>query len=290
MKTRPHQPTSYRQTGFTLVEMIGVLAIMAILAAAIAPNALRVLEREAVRSEATTLHSIGEQVKVFLKTNGWPPGLNPNIAARLSWDQDLWKFVDMSPADLLTNKRQMNRAYIYETGASPRRVLILSSMRTGLALPTAANLNSLALFDNVWNTVDGALPTAAGTSWAGWAAWRNTLGGTTGDYLVIERVNLAPIYNTDLKSLTVILNNKGTVPVSYNVVLADGTNQIALNLPAPIAPATTTTANVTLRPKDRINLYRSANGVNQDFSYVVSINSTGQTFNFNAGTNWTPLP
>jgi len=188
-----------RQQGFTLIEMIGVLAIMAILAAVITPNALRTLDRAAVRAEAETLHNLGEQAKLFLKAKGWAPGLNPIAANRLSWDQDLATFADISPAEILTNKRQMARSYIYEPTASPRRVLIISSMRTGLALPLAANINAVPLFDNIWDTADGAVP-PAGTSWAGWTAWRNTLNGTAGDYLVIERVNLAPTSNADLQT------------------------------------------------------------------------------------------
>ena len=63
--TVPH--TLAYQKGFTLIEMIGVLAIMAILAAVITPNALRTLDRAAIRAEADTLHNLGDQVKNFLK-------------------------------------------------------------------------------------------------------------------------------------------------------------------------------------------------------------------------------
>ncbi|MFT3867363.1 MAG: type II secretion system protein [Nibricoccus sp.] len=287
MKTGIPQPRANRESAFTLLEMIGVIAVMAILAAAVAPNALRTLDRSAVRTEAATLRSVGEQVKIFLKTNGWPPGLNPNLGARLSWDQDLRTFTDISPADLLTNKRQINRSYIYEPGASPRRVLILSSMRVGLPLPTAANLNTTALFDNVWNTADGSVP-PAGQSWAGWAAWRAILNGTAGEYLVIERVNLAPIYNTELQNLTFVLNNRGTAQVSYSFILADGTTQGPFNLAAPIAPATNNGINVTCRPRDRINLFRP--GPILDYSYVVPTGSSGRTFDFNNATNWVPQP
>lgn len=289
MKTNVPQPRSTCKSGFTLIEMIGVLAIMAIIAATITPNALRAIDRSTVRAEATLLHNLSEQVKIFLKTKGWPPGLNPVIASRVSWDQDLWSFTDISTTDLLTNKRQMTRSYIYEPIASPRRVLILSSMRTGLPLPTAANLNTTLLFDNVWNAADGSVP-PAGSSWAGWAAWRATLNGNAGDFLLIERVNLAPIYNSELQSLTLVLNNRSATMVSYNFVLADGTVQAAVNIAAPVAPATNRSINLTCRPKDRINLYRSAGGTNLDYSYVVPTESSGRTFDFTTATNWVPQP
>jgi len=218
-----------KRPGFTLIEMIGVLAIMAILAAVVTPSALQTLDRATIRAETDTLHNLGEQVKNFLKAKGWLPGLNPIIASRLSWDQDLWNFADISSADLLTNKRQILRSYIYEPSTSPKRVLILSCMHVGLTLPTATNLNTLALFDNVWNTTDGSVP-PAGTSWAGWAPWRTSLNGAAGDYLVIERVNLLPISNTDLQTevatvqtlgeqVKLFLRNKGWIP-GLNPVVA----------------------------------------------------------------------
>jgi prepilin-type N-terminal cleavage/methylation domain-containing protein len=429
MKTTTPQPTPIRQIGFTLIEMIGVLAIMSILAAIITPNALRMLDRASVRAEVNTVNTLGEQVKLFLKTKGWAPGLKPTAPVP-SWDQDLATFADISSVDILTNKRQMVRSYIYEPIASPRRVLIISSMRAGLALPSAANLNSMALFDNVWNAADGVVP-PTGTSWAGWAAWRASLNGTAGDYLiiervnlapttntdlqtevdtvhllgeqvklflkangwppglkptapvpswnqdlatyadissadiltnkrqmarsyiyepiasprrvlilsrmstvtglalptaanlntmalfdnvwntadgavpptgtswagwaawratvgdypVIERVNLAPIYNTDLQTLNITLNNRSAATVSYNIV-----GQGWFNILPPTAPATNTSKTITCRPKDMINLYRSAGGLNLDYSYVVTTTSSGRTFDFNTGTNWVPQP
>jgi prepilin-type N-terminal cleavage/methylation domain-containing protein len=288
MKTTPAQPFYIRREGFTLLEMIGVIAVMAILAATITPNALRMLDRAAVRAEVDTLHNLGEQTKLFLQAKGWAPGLNPTLPAP-TWDQDLGTFADISSADIVTNKRQIARSYIYEPAVlPPKRALLLSSMRTGLALPVAANLNTTALFDNVWNTADGTVPLAGG-SWAGWAAWRATLNGNAGDYLIIERINLASIYNTDLQSLTITLNNKGSTAVSYNLVLADGTSQAAVNIPAPVLPSTTTVVILSnRRPKERINLYRSAAGVNLDYSYVLTTTSSGKTFDFNTATNWTP--
>ncbi len=253
-----------------MIEMIGVIAIMAILASVVAPNALRALERAAVTAEGQTLRSLGEQVKLYLRAQGVAP-------TAANWTVAIGNYADISPLDIATNKRQMARVYFTDPAAVPtQRAIIISSMRTGLALPTAANINTAIKFQDIWQTIDGALPTAL--SWGGWAAWNAVAG--SGEYLIIERVNLAPVYSTDLQSLTITLNNRAAITASYNIVLADGTVQLPVNV---LAGATAILAN--RRPKERFNLYRAAGGVTLDYSYVLS--TTGKTFDFN-GTNWIP--
>ena len=270
MKTAPAHFFSRAFAGFTLIEMIGVLAIMAILASVLTPNAVRSLDRAAVNAEVQTLQNLGTQVKLYLSANGTAP-------TPANWTVTVGNFADISPADIATNKRQMARVYLTDPAAVPtQRVIILSSMRSGLALPTAANINTALRFQDIWQTADGSLPTAL--SWGGWAAWNAV--ANSGEFLVIERVNLSPVYNTDLQSLTITLNNRGAATASYNIVLADGTVQLAVNV---LAGGTAILPN--RRPKERFNLYRAAGGVTLDYSYVLS--TTGKTFDFN-GVNWIP--
>ena len=267
---RSTQPGPGTRRGFTLIEMIGVLAVMAILASVLAPNALRSLDRAAVTAEAQTLRNLGEQAKNYLRAQGVAP-------TAANWTVTIGGYADLSPSDIATNKRQMGRVYLTDPATVPtQRVIIISSMRTGLTLPTAANINTAVRFQDIWQTADGSLPTAL--SWAGWAAWNAV--ASSGDFLVIERVNLSPVYNTDLQSLTITLNNRAAATASYNIVLADGTVQAAVNV---LAGGTAVLPN--RRPKERFNLYRAAGGVTLDYSYVLS--STGKTFDFN-GVNWIP--
>jgi prepilin-type N-terminal cleavage/methylation domain-containing protein len=262
--------TARASSGFTLIEMIGVLAVIAILASVITPNALRSLDRAAITAEVQTLHNLGEQAKNYLRAQGVAP-------TPANWTTTIGGYADMSPVDIATNKRQMGRVYLTDPAAIPtQRVIILSSMRTGLALPTSANINTAVRFQDIWQTADRSLPTAL--SWGGWAAWAAV--ANSGDFLVIERVNLAPVYSTDLQSLTITLNNRGAATASYNIVLADGTVQAPVNVPA---GATAILNN--RRAKERFNLYRASGGATLDYSYVLS--TTGKTFDFN-GTNWIP--
>jgi prepilin-type N-terminal cleavage/methylation domain-containing protein len=259
-----------RSRGFTLIEMIGVLAIMAIIASVVAPNALRSLDRAAVTAECTSLGNLGDSVKYYLRDNGVAP-------TAANWTVTLGSYANLSPADLATNTRGMARVYIADPASVPaQRVLILSSMRGGLALPAAAAISTAANFQLVWQTANNSVPPVA--SWAGWAAWNAV--ANSGNYLVIERVNLISVYDTDLQSLTLTLNNRGAAAASYNLVLANGTVLGVVN----VAPG----ANVIIlnqTPREMINLYRSAGGVTLNYSYVLS--TTGKTFDFN-GVDWIP--
>ena len=253
-----------------MIEMIGVLAVMAIIAGVIMPNALRSLDRAAVNTEVQNLSMVGDQIKLYLRDQGAAP-------TSANWTTVLSSYAGLSPADLATNKRQVDRVYLTDPATNPtQRVLVLSSMRAGLAMPAAAAINTAAKFQLIWQTADGSVPPVG--SWAGWGAWAAT--ANSGNYLVIERVNLLSVYDTDLQSLTLTLNNRGAATASYNLVLANGTSQPAVNV---VAGATVILANQ--RPKVRVNLYRSAGGVTLNYSYVLS--TTGKTLDFN-GTDWIP--
>jgi len=262
--------TSRAFSGFTLIEMIGVLAVMAILASVVTPNALRSLDHAAITAEVQTLSHLGEQTKNYLRDQGVAP-------TPANWTTTIGGYADISPIDIATNKRQIARVFLTDPATVPtQRVIILSSMRAGLSLPTSANINTAVRFQDIWQTADRSVPTAI--SWGGWAAWNAV--ANSGDFLVIERVNLTPVYSTDLQNLTLTLNNRGAATASYNIVLANGTVQAAVNI---LAGGTAVLSN--RHAKERFNLYRASGGVALDYSYVLS--TTGKTFDFN-GVNWIP--
>jgi type II secretory pathway pseudopilin PulG len=270
MKRPSTLPEPLGAAGFSLIELIGVLAIITILAGTIAPNALRSIERAAVRAEEQSLSTIGEQVKLYLRDQGTLP-------TPANWTTTLAAYSDLSPTDLAINRRNNARVFILDPARSPaERAIILSSMRSGLNVPTAGNINTAGRFQALWDTAENTLPSTA--SWGGWNTWRNT--ANSEDFLVVERINLLPIYRTEFRSFTITLNNNGTTNASYNLVPASGTAQSVVNIPA---GATAILTN--LRVSDRVNLYRSSGGGNLDYSYVVS--DTGKTVDFD-GIQWLP--
>jgi prepilin-type N-terminal cleavage/methylation domain-containing protein len=262
-------PRSHPAAAFTLIELIGVLAIMAILASVAVPNALHAIDRAAASAETQTMANLGQEVKYYLRDQGVAP-------TAANWATALAAYADLSPAGVAANSRNPARVYVADpAGAPPQRVLLLSSLRGGLDLPPAAAIDPAA-FQQIWQTPDGTVPDPS--SWPGWNAWGAVAG--SGAFLVIERVNLAPVYDTDLQSLTISLNNRGPATVSYNLVQPDGTIQGSVDVPA---GGTVTLSHQV--PRVQLNLYKTGGGVALNYSYVVS--TTGKTFDFN-GTDWLP--
>ena len=65
-----------RHQGFTLIEMIGVLAVLAILSALIAPNVIRQLNAATQDAETQNLQAIGHGVELYMRElSVWPPAL-----------------------------------------------------------------------------------------------------------------------------------------------------------------------------------------------------------------------
>ena len=256
--------------GFTLLELMGVLAILGILSSMLVPNVLRAIDRAAVRAEAATVQQLGEQIRLHFRTeNTLPPPA--------SWAMSLATYADLSSLDVATNARGISRVYLQDPATTPsRRVMLLSVMRTGLALPPADAITRAAQFEALWQTPDGMVPDS--TSWSGWSAWSSV--AAAADYLLIERINLAAEYDAAGRTFTLSLNNRSQTTASYSLTTADGTTGPAVNL-----NPRRTVLLPNLRSGERLELYRSRNGGSPDYTYVLS--STGKTFDFD-GQQWSP--
>ena len=270
MKTTDTPSLSRTSAGFTLVEMIGVMAIIAILATVMVPNALRMIERAAVRAEADTLHSLGEQVALYLRDNRLLP-----TPGNGNWNNQLATYATLNANDILFNKRQtvITRLYVPDPIAANQRVMLFSSMRRGVALASYANIQ--ANFSAIWNAQDGTVPPGAG-----WGGWSTVPAPGNIEYLVIERVNLAAVYRTDLLPYSITLNQLGAGTVSYWVTWANG----AAPTFGTLTNATTPTVTLTLVSRDRVNLYSDAAGTVLKYTYVVS--NSPKTFDYTTG--WFP--
>jgi prepilin-type N-terminal cleavage/methylation domain-containing protein len=145
--------------GFTLVELIGVLAIMAILASFIAPNVINQLRSTRRDAEDQQLANIAQGIELYIRqTRSFPatlPALSPD-------------YVPTSSGQLTNNANGFLRyyfvhptlgSYINSTGADPTTLadsrFILITNLTQNANPT---ITTDAEFETWWNTDETGTP------------------------------------------------------------------------------------------------------------------------------------
>lgn len=156
------------QRGFTLMEFIGVMAVMAILSAAMAPSIFDAMNNAYSEAEERNLGRLAEDLETYLLTTRSLP--SPTAA---TWSTALASVSDQPIAMVLRNRRNFQRTLYYDprffinsdtnfTGYtqvdglasapfSPRAMLI-SNMTANAASPA---MNS-ATFDAIWDQTAGA--------------------------------------------------------------------------------------------------------------------------------------
>lgn len=190
--------------GFSLLEMIGVMAVMAIMAGALAPSVFQLIEEGYETAEQQSLQAISESLqKAIVKTQRIP------TLAIADWSDMVAQYASLPPQRVVTNDKKFTRrlyadpmffnasnqsfpGYTQTSGLasepfSPR--LMLVSSLTG---SVNANLNSHDRFTDVWEQNVGALL-------------------LEDDKLMIERVNLAPLF------VRVLLNNANTAQAGFEL-------------------------------------------------------------------------
>jgi prepilin-type N-terminal cleavage/methylation domain-containing protein len=146
-------------SGFTLVEMIGVLAILAILASFIAPNIIHQLKAAKQAAEDDQLATIAQGVEVFVRqTRAFPSSL-----VELSPE-----YVPVALGQLTANANGFLRYYIVHpnisgyTNATGLSTVALADARylliTHLQRDENPSITNATEFDNWWNTDETGSP------------------------------------------------------------------------------------------------------------------------------------
>lgn len=190
--------------GFSVVEIVGVMCVLMILALMVSPSMLRQLEEQARRKEAETLSQITRALREYVLSTRQVPAVATvptNVAQVLGWPVGL----------VVTNAFRNPRVFLYDptlrlgaTTASTlpytqgaygvsnlagARMLVMSSLSGALpAIIASPGTNATTVFNAVWNTADGTMP--AGWTWGG--RWED---------IKVQRLNLAPLFTQ------VVLNN-----------------------------------------------------------------------------------
>lgn len=155
-----------KSKGFTLIELIGVMAIIAILAAAIAPSIIRDIDRAVGDVEQSQLATLASELKLYIRSAKIIPSAS-------TWDNALASVSSIPVARITQNDRLTNRAfyvdpqffspsnavfsqYTQTNGLTVKpnspRIIIASNLKGTLP----ATLSSLSDFNAVWNQVAGA--------------------------------------------------------------------------------------------------------------------------------------
>lgn len=209
---------------FSLIEMIGVLAIIAILAAAIVPRVVKRIDLAAYDAESTSLNSMSSALLQYVTRSNTIPNSN-------TWAQAISSELGLSQGNVLTTPRKWSRAYVIDAGgwlpyalasgpwsqtlagtvATPTnaRVMLIATLSQDLPVTSGAPL-SAANFQNIWSTP----PLTKPSTWGGWAG--------KGEDLVIQHINLQPLFHR-----VILVNGTG------------GQGQFSINnsSPATVVPA-----------------------------------------------------
>ncbi|MEM8982948.1 MAG: type II secretion system protein [Pseudomonadota bacterium] len=214
-----------RSTGFTLLELIGVMAVIAILSAALAPAVFQAIDDAYAAAEDTNLERIGDDLVRYIRAYGViPTRQTATISAALATESNL-------PAQRISeNQRGFQRLFYFDpqffsspdsqwngytqtTGlaAAPLspRVMIISNLGANVAQQPATS----AAFNAIWNQVPGAAIIES-------------------DRVKIHRLNLRNLFHR------VLLTNENSSQAGYRLNLAAA---------QPVAAASGTTDGVVSR-------------------------------------------
>jgi type II secretory pathway pseudopilin PulG len=200
--------------GFTLIEVIGLLAVIAILGVLLLPAFVGETDKSVADREIATLRSFGDALQQYVVASR-------TIPDETAWYTNVSSRLGVSPNDVLYNPRQLSHAqsrvylidpsmqlglppssstglpyyqsnFVSSAYATPRlpqnpRVMIVSSL--GQALPAGVTNGVFSnthpeYFADLWNAAIGTVPNDA--PWTGWT-------GNPAD-LVIQRIDFTPLF------------------------------------------------------------------------------------------------
>lgn len=167
---------SAHSRGFTLIEIIGVLAIISILASAITPNIIHEIKRATMEAEDRSLDTFTDALKRSIGDNRLIPGTTSG-----SWDGAIAPYLDIPANTVLINRAANARRLVsrpandlggvpydqqarFSGGPLPQgtlptlpplqaRLLLVSNLRTAVGNQAISNVQ----FDAIWNQT-GTIP------------------------------------------------------------------------------------------------------------------------------------
>jgi len=192
-----------KPNSFTLIEMIGAMTILAVLAAILAPNIVRQIQTAKAAGEDQNLNTIANGILDFMNSTQKLPSTNVNST---TWASEVSKFTALSSNKILyvfPDQSYSRRILLYDTNflawgdlstnvwqtnakPNPARVMLVSSSSADTSL-TVTGLTS-ADFANLfnWNKIysNGVVDVPTGVNLS--AAWQKK-----GEFLHVKTINLS---------------------------------------------------------------------------------------------------
>lgn len=186
------RPECGSQKAFTLLEVIGVLAIAAILLTALAPFVIKQITEANIRNEAATMKAFENAFTAYAMRNryipdhtGWAQAISEELAMPLNNVTQVFRtarifLIDpnfrIGPALTPLPYRQGTNGSLIPQNP---RVMIVSSL--GPPLPESSGVS--ANFDRIWRTPDGSIPDV----------WQSSYRGRA-EQLRIQRIDLRRLF------------------------------------------------------------------------------------------------
>lgn len=250
--------TCAREGGFSVIELVGVLTIIAIIAGAAAPAFIKRTDHDAWTTERAAVKKLAEGlVAACVKHHHIPTAAN--------WPAAIASNLNVSASQAAVNGRQFTRVFVSDpaldiggaglpyvqgtvgpaTAPVNARGLILSTI--AVPLPSLAGISS-ADFNDIWTTAEGTKPTAL-SGWTGKA-----------EDLIVERVEFRPLFHK------LVLVNVDPLP---DAVPNRGHFSINMNATAYISPDATPVSVARYYMEGTVVSFFHANGTGFDSAEIL---------------------
>jgi len=222
-------PRVEHDKGFTLIEMIGVLTIISILAAIVVPNVFKQIDRVNSDAETSNLRTLAGEFEQFILEK-------KQIPAPSNWSGSLAQVSALPLSKIAKNDRGFKRAlyvdprfmtttdtnfagYTQNTGlltspVSPRAMIV-----SNLKADVTASLTSFAAFDAVWNQSAGSVIIESDDL----KIQRMHLSHLFNNLSLLNEKTASPYYQLENGTITSIPAMAGTTPGTMSLVVIYGT-------------------------------------------------------------------
>ncbi|MEO1035544.1 MAG: type II secretion system protein [Pseudomonadota bacterium] len=195
------------QRGFTLLELIGVMAVLAILSAALAPSIFQAIDDAYAVAESDNLKQLGEDLRRYVRTTGQVPSRSIN-----NWAPALAS-VSETPEERVRNNRRGQRRLLY---FDPQFIGPPDSNFNGYTQTTGLAAAPLSPRLMIISDMERNVPNQPANSASFDAIWNQSAGATIveSDTVKIERINMMALFHR------VLLVNANTSQTGYQLGFA----------------------------------------------------------------------